>query len=108
VTELTDHEQRPPEQPAADVSPLLARRHAAAARLRHQYAAIPAGTQVRLAKSTSNLFRFRDAGVSELVTLDVSAFTKVFSVDPVARTAIVGGMTTATGCPTSRCSKWRS
>jgi len=104
VTELTDHEQRPraeqsaAEQSAAEqageVSPLLARRHAAAARLRHQYAAIPAGTQVRLAKSTSNLFRFRDAGVSDLVTLDVSAFTKVFSIDPVARTAIVGGTTT--------------
>ena len=104
MTELTDHERpSPPEKApaetapaerAGEVSPLLARRHAAAARLRHQYAAIPAGTHVRLAKSTSNLFRFRDASVSEMVTLDVSAFTKVLSIDPVARTAIVGGMTT--------------
>ena len=74
-------------------SPRLAGRHAAAARLRQQYAAIPLGTPIRLAKSTSNLFRFRDSA-SELATLDVSAFTSVLDVDPQARTAIVGGMTT--------------
>jgi FAD/FMN-containing dehydrogenase len=75
-------------------SPLLASRHAAAARLKRQYAAIPAGTHVRLAKSTSNLFRFRDSGARQVVTLDVSAFTSVLEVDPDARTALVGGMTT--------------
>jgi FAD/FMN-containing dehydrogenase len=86
VTELADHER--------EARPRLASRHAAAARLRHQYAAIPPGTPVRLAKSTSNLFRFRESGGSGLVTLDVSAFTSVLDVDPDARTAIVGGMTT--------------
>ena len=33
---------------------------AAVARLRQAYAAMPPGTPVRLAKRTSNLFRFRD------------------------------------------------
>ena len=32
------------------------------ARLREAYAALPPGAPVRLAKRTSNLFRFRDAG----------------------------------------------
>ena len=64
---------------------------AAVARLRHDYGAIPPGSPVRLAKRTSNLFRFPgevQAG------LDVSAFGHVVSVDPGARTAVVGGMTT--------------
>ncbi len=82
-----------PGQGPAVASPQLASRHAAAARLRHQYAAIPKGAHVRLAKSTSNLFRFRDAA-ADLITLDVSAFSSVLHVDPQARTAIVGGMTT--------------
>ncbi len=99
MTELADHEPEAATRPAAttsspETSPRLASRHAAAARLRHQYAAIPAGTPVRLGKSTSNLFRFRDKGAPELVTLDVSAFTSVLEIDPVERTAIVGGMTT--------------
>jgi hypothetical protein len=34
---------------------------AALARLREAYAALPPGAPVRLAKSTSNLFRFREA-----------------------------------------------
>src|SRR5262249_34760875 len=80
--------------PAAVGSPLLASRHAATARLRHAYAAIPPGTTVRLAKSTSNLFRFRESGGPGLVTLDVSAFSSVLCVDPETRTAVVGGMTT--------------
>ncbi|HUC58484.1 MAG TPA: FAD-binding oxidoreductase [Streptosporangiaceae bacterium] len=93
VTELADHESQDVQQGTA--SPLLASRHAAAARLRRQYAAIPEGTRVRLAKSTSNLFRFRDGPASsDLVTLDVSAFTSVLEVDAKARTALVGGMTT--------------
>jgi FAD/FMN-containing dehydrogenase len=103
VTELADHEREAATRPATttttttgrpEISPRLASRHAAAARLRHQYAAIPAGTPVRLGKSTSNLFRFRDSGAPELVSLDVSAFTSVLEIDPVERTAIVGGMTT--------------
>ena len=36
---------------------------AAVTRLRDAYAAVPAGVPVRLAKPTSNLFRFRDAAL---------------------------------------------
>src|SRR5450755_4389628 len=78
----------------------------AVAGLREAYAAWPPGTPVRLAKRTSNLFRFRDAGPatsagqkikaarSAGTGLDVSAFGHVLWVDPVTRTARVGGMTT--------------
>jgi FAD/FMN-containing dehydrogenase len=84
------------------------------ARLREAYAALPSGAPVRLAKRTSNLFRFRDVapkspmspktskspGASAKKTaqaergLDVSAFGHVLCVDPATRTARVGGMTT--------------
>ncbi len=60
--------------------------------LRAQYAAIPAGAPVRLAKRTSNLFRTRAR--TDAPGLDVRAFDGVLSVDPVARTADVQGMTT--------------
>src|SRR5215469_2409260 len=67
----------------------------AVARLREAYAALPAGVQVRLAKHTSNLFRFCDVAPKiPAEQLDVSAFGHVLSVDPVRRTAWVGGMTT--------------
>ena len=60
--------------------------------LRAQLVARPTGAPIRLAKPTSNLFRFREppgrAGI------DVSAFTGVLDVDTDARTADVGGMTT--------------
>ena len=73
----------------------LAAHEAAVARLRDAYAAVPAGVPVRLAKPTSNLFRFRDSGsAAERVSLDVSAFARVIHVDAAARTAVVGGMTT--------------
>jgi len=65
---------------------------AAVARLREAYTAVPPGTPVRLAKRTSNLFRFRDA--APVAQLDVSAFGHVLSVDPARRIARVGGMTT--------------
>jgi hypothetical protein len=71
---------------------------AAVARLRDAYAAVPAGVPVRLAKPTSNLFRYsRDAAKpgqpgSERAILDVSAFSRVIHVDTAARTAVVGGM----------------
>ena len=42
----------------------LAAHEAAVARLRDAYAAVPPGVPVRLAKPTSNLFRFRDSGSS--------------------------------------------
>lgn len=65
---------------------------AAVAALRSQYQAIPAGQRVRLAKPTSNLFRFRPPAT--VPGLDVGQFNRVLSVDPVARTAEVQGMTT--------------
>jgi FAD/FMN-containing dehydrogenase len=65
---------------------------AAVDRLRGDYAAIPPGVPVRLAKSTSNLFRF--GGGSRPPGLDVSALRHVVGVDPQTRTALVGGMTT--------------
>ncbi|GAB3212534.1 FAD-binding oxidoreductase [Marinactinospora endophytica] len=70
----------------------LADHVAAAQRLRRDYAALPVDAPVRLAKPTSNLFRFRDPG--DVPRLDVSAFTSVLAVDPDARIAEVGGMTT--------------
>jgi FAD/FMN-containing dehydrogenase len=73
----------------------LATHEAAVARLRDAYAAVPPGVPVRLAKPTSNLFRFRDGGTDNGVRhLDVSAFGHVIHVDPETRTAVVGGMTT--------------
>jgi FAD/FMN-containing dehydrogenase len=70
----------------------LARHRRAVAGIERAYAAIPPGQPVRLAKSTSNLFRFRDDAPAS--RLDVSAFSQVISVDPQAKTALVGGMTT--------------
>jgi FAD/FMN-containing dehydrogenase len=64
----------------------------AVAALRRSYGAIPPGAPVRLAKQTSNLFRFREA--SSAPGLDVSGLGRVLSVDPEARTADVQGMTT--------------
>src|SRR5690606_22627606 len=66
--------------------------HAAAvAALRRQYAALPPGAPVRLAKKTSNLCRFRPPARGP--KLD-AAFDRVLSVDPVTRTAEVEGMVT--------------
>ena len=48
---------------------------------------------MRLAKPTSNLFRFRSAS-DRLALLDASALDNVLEVDPAARTATVQGMTT--------------
>ena len=66
----------------------------AVASAREAYAALPPGAPVRLAKRTSNLFRFRDAGPDAPTALDLSAFDHVVCVDPAERTAKVGGMTT--------------
>ncbi len=65
---------------------------AASAALQEQYAAIPRGAPVRLRKRTSNLFRQRSR--SSEAGLDMSAFASVFSIDPDALTADVGGLTT--------------
>src|SRR5262252_8643394 len=81
--------------PMVDVRTTNGAHEAAVARLRAAYAAVPPGAPVRLAKRTSNLFRFREAsGGAGPALLDVSAFGHVLSVDPAARTAWVGGMTT--------------
>lgn len=61
-------------------------------RLLAQYAEIPVGSPVRLAKRTSNLFRPRERAAGE--GLDVSGLDRVLSVDPGSRTADVQGMTT--------------
>lgn len=61
-------------------------------RLSEQYAAIPAGSPVRLMKKTSNLFRTRMTVGSP--GLDVAAFDGVLAVDAENETADVLGMTT--------------
>ncbi|HEY7488169.1 MAG TPA: FAD-binding oxidoreductase [Streptosporangiaceae bacterium] len=60
--------------------------------LQASYAALPEGTPIRLAKQTSNLFRFRDP--AQAPGLDVAALNRVLGVDPENRTADVQGMTT--------------
>jgi FAD/FMN-containing dehydrogenase len=62
------------------------------AALRKQYAALPPGAPVRLAKKTSNLFRFRPPPAGPM--LDAAPFDRVLAVDPDARTADVEGMVT--------------
>jgi FAD/FMN-containing dehydrogenase len=61
-------------------------------RLVAEFRALPPEAPVRLAKKTSNLFRARAA--TGAPGLDVSGFTNVLSVDPVARRAQVEGMVT--------------
>jgi FAD/FMN-containing dehydrogenase len=59
-----------------------------------RYRAVPPGTPIRLAKPTSNLFRFGTTPVAAAGLLDASALTGVISVNQDARTADVQGMTT--------------
>ena len=85
---------------------VLAEHRAAVAAISEAYAALPPGSPVRLAKRTSNLFRFRDplpgrvagsrgrAPSTGTGGLDASAFTRVLHVDPGNRAAIAGGTTT--------------
>jgi FAD/FMN-containing dehydrogenase len=73
-------------------TPALFEHRSAVAAIEGAYAAIPEGTPIRLAKKTSNLFRFR--GDPAVPGLDVSAFGHLISVSREDRTAIVGGMTT--------------
>jgi FAD/FMN-containing dehydrogenase len=79
-------------QRGSEVRDPMAAHEAAVERLRSGYAAIPPGSPVRLAKRTSNLFRFGDN--DRAAGLNVSAFGRVLRVDPEAATAVVGGMTT--------------
>src|SRR5215475_14908062 len=80
--------------PVVDARTTFGAHEAEVARLSEAYAALPPGVPVRLAKHTSNLFRFRDARAPATAELDVSSFGHVLSVDPITRTARVGGMTT--------------
>jgi FAD/FMN-containing dehydrogenase len=77
---------------APGLAPTYARYAHAVERLCADYAAIPLGSPVRLAKSTSNLFRGRTPTTTP--GLDVSELSGVLSVDVDARTADVLGMTT--------------
>jgi FAD/FMN-containing dehydrogenase len=61
-------------------------------RLLASYRSIPATASVRLAKSTSNLFRARTK--RHAPGLDASGLTNVISVDPDSHTADVAGMCT--------------
>src|SRR6266516_6176729 len=144
VTDVADGGQRDSaavgtaSPPARVPATVLAEHQAAVAAISEAYAALPPGSPVRLAKRTSNLFRFRDpppggthgdgttsggravpgdgaaagsamaavarglraagsrgrAPSSGTGGLDVSAFSRVLHVDPRARLAVVGGMTT--------------
>ncbi|MBG0824697.1 FAD-binding oxidoreductase [Planomonospora sp. ID91781] len=60
--------------------------------IRESYAAIPSGAAPRLAKATTNLFRFRDG--ARAARLSARDLDRVIEVDPVAMTAEVQGMTT--------------
>ncbi|MEU7001758.1 FAD-binding oxidoreductase [Nonomuraea sp. NPDC046570] len=60
--------------------------------IRRSYAEIPEDATPRLAKATSNLFRFRDTG--KAAKLSARDLDEVISVDPVTMTAEVQGMTT--------------
>jgi len=92
--------------PVVQLPPAVAAEHGVAvAALRESYAALAPDAPVRLAKRTSNLFRFREPapkapgrsaapGPGSAAGLDASAFTRVLHVDPAARAAVVGGMTT--------------
>ncbi|GGE99982.1 FAD-binding oxidoreductase [Mycetocola zhadangensis] len=61
-------------------------------RLLSSYRAVPAGSPVRLAKPSSNLFRTRAR--TSAPGLDTSGLTNVIAVDPHERTADVSGMCT--------------
>ena len=105
MTEVADKDH-PPSRPAtataasggavaapARLSPAALPGHrSAVARIQSAYKAIPAGQPVRLAKATSNLFRFRgDTAGPAPGRVGVRPGAEV---DPAARTAVVGGMTT--------------
>jgi FAD/FMN-containing dehydrogenase len=79
-------------------STAMADHRAAVAEVRRAYVAMPSDAPMRLAKRTSNLFRFREPargrGGANRPGLDVSAFGHVLRVDPDACAAVVGGMTT--------------
>ncbi len=78
-------------RPTAGVSGSPDRYRRAVTALQAAYQELPAGAPVRLAKTTSNLFRAR-SGVAQ--RLDVAEFRGVIRLDAQARWADVAGMTT--------------
>src|SRR5262245_21398064 len=64
----------------------------AVAQIRDSYAAMPEDAAPRLAKATTNLFRFREP--AKAAKLSARDLDQVIEVDPVAMTAEVQGMTT--------------
>ena len=82
----------PPSHGPAGTDAAFRAHDAAVAELSRSYAELPPGAPVRLAKPTSNLFRFREPASAP--GLDVSRFNQVLRVDPDSRTADVQGMTT--------------
>ncbi|WP_197320873.1 FAD-binding oxidoreductase [Saccharomonospora sp. NB11] len=83
---------REPDTPSAATRPLAPGYAERVESVRAQFVAQPPDSPVRLAKSTSNLFRSRRR--RDTPGLDVSGLTHVLDVDPVARTADVEGMVT--------------
>ena len=85
-----------PAAPSLDRARALAQHERALDAIERAYAALPSDRQVRLAKSTSNLFRARSTDTS--TGLDVSPFHGLIELEPgsptEAPTARVGGMTT--------------
>jgi FAD/FMN-containing dehydrogenase len=89
VSRITTAERVRPDHPG----PVGWEAHAAAVRrLKESYDAIPAGSPVRLAKRTSNLFRVRSGTATP--GLDVSGLRGVIAVDTEHRTADVQGVCT--------------
>ncbi|GHE41623.1 FAD-linked oxidase [Streptosporangium violaceochromogenes] len=70
----------------------MAAHRSAVERIKDSYAEIPENAAPRLAKATTNLFRFRDGGQG--ARLSARDLDQVIEVDPVAMTAEVQGMTT--------------
>src|SRR5690349_19559543 len=70
----------------------MAAHRRAVEQIRQAYAEIPEDAAPRLAKATTNLFRFRDS--SRAAKLSARDLDRVIEVDPVAMTAEVQGMTT--------------
>ncbi|MGH3494026.1 MAG: FAD-binding oxidoreductase [Sciscionella sp.] len=71
---------------------LRAEHRSAVELLQGEFTSLDPQLRIGLAKNTSNLFRFGRS--TDIRRLDVSRFAGVIEVDPVARTADVGGMTT--------------
>ena len=88
-----DRRRGRPRRPGRRPGRPLRRYRRPGAALREQYAALPAGAPVRLAKRTSNLFRPRAAATGRPASTSARS-TACCTSTPQARTADVQGMTT--------------